>query len=74
MPISFEICCITYSDFQVNEPQFKISRISVAFAERAVGSSTKYVRRKDAKEERNTDISLWSKYMKTAVSIPFKVN
>ncbi|WP_256376190.1 hypothetical protein [Dolichospermum sp. UHCC 0259] len=26
-------------------------------------------RRKGAKEERNTDISVWSKYMKTAVSL-----
>ncbi|WYM01302.1 MAG: hypothetical protein ACSI46_21505 [Gloeotrichia echinulata DVL01] len=44
-----------YSDLQVNEPHFYISRKG-AFAERPVG-----------KEERNTDIEVWSKYLKTAV-------
>ena len=66
-----------YSDFQVNEPHFYISRILYvrvacrrqtlrerregAFAERPVG-----------KEERNTDIGVWSKYLKTAVSRVFE--
>ena len=55
---------ILYSDFQVNEPHFYISRIrgasrrEGAFAERPVG-----------KEERNTDIEVWSKYLKTAVNV-----
>jgi hypothetical protein len=47
--------------------------ISHAFAQRPVGKAqrrkgTKEQRNKGTKEQRSTDISVWSKYMKTAVS------
>jgi hypothetical protein len=69
-----------YSDFQVNEPHFYISRILYETlreraASRREGAFAKRSRRVGAfaerpvgKEERNTDIEVWSKYLKTAVN------
>jgi len=57
---------------RLNEPHFYISRIRAASrregAKAQRNKGTKEQRNKGTKEQRSTDISVWSKYMKTAVS------